>query len=62
MYWKHISLGIKCAFSAKKLSLLQHGKHTHPITAAWKGFVHMQQHLVNLKVKFPTHTLEVKSS
>jgi hypothetical protein len=38
-------------------------ENTHtPITAAWKGFVHMQQHLVNLKVKFPTHTLEVKSS
>lgn len=30
MYWKHISLGIKCAFSAKELPLLQHGKPTHP--------------------------------
>ncbi len=35
---------------------------TPPITAAWKGLVHIQQDLVNLKVKIPTRTLEVKSS
>jgi hypothetical protein len=62
-YWKHIFLGIKCAFSAKNCHYCNmENTQCPPITAAWKGFVHMQQDLVNLKVKFPMHALEVKSS
>jgi hypothetical protein len=49
-------------FQQKIATIATWKTHTPPITAAWKGFVHMQQDLVNLKVKFPTHTLEVKSS